>query len=208
MYWRVSSLRKYLVISILLLSGCNTGISTASSSLITDGRFIGTFGISQDDCNLRGDSNQTDWIFNISKNKMITEMDDMYFYCDYIDGKYLNPNELQANFSCVNANLLDETSHTINFKHIADNKINIVYPKTSFSPGKTNELIRCSSTQNDLASQMPPNINTASVHPKANLLNNNMDKEIIFYDLRMLAKVESGVYTLNGVTEKIAVSRY
>ena len=91
---------------MLLLSGCNTGTSEASSSLIADERFIGIFGISQEDCNRRGDPNQTDWIFNISENKMITEMDEMYFYCDYVDGKYLDSNELQTNFSCVNANLL------------------------------------------------------------------------------------------------------
>ena len=185
----------------MFLSGCNTALSEASSSLLTDERFIGTFGISQEDCNLRSDPNQFDWIFNISENKMITEMDGMYFYCDYIDGKYLNPNELQANFSCVNANLLDETSHTINFKYISDKKINIIYPKTSFSPGKTNELVRCSSTQNDLASQLLPNIDIASVHHKANLLNKNMDKEIIFYDLRMLARAENGIYILDVSVE-------
>lgn len=133
---------------MLLFSGCNTATSEVSSSLIADKRFMGEFGVSQEDCNLRGNPNQTDWIFNISENKMITEMDDMYFYCDYIDGKYLNPNELQVNFSCINAKLLDKTSHTINFKYISENKINIVYPETSFSPGKTNELLRCLSAQN------------------------------------------------------------
>lgn len=137
-------MRKCLAILFLFLSGCNTVASEAPSSSIVDERFIGTFGISQDDCKLKSDPNQVDWIFNVSGNEMITEMDDMYFYCDYIDGKYLNPNELQANFSCVNANLLDETLNTITFKHISKNKINIVYPPTSFSPGKTNELVRCS----------------------------------------------------------------
>lgn len=189
-------MRKPLILLMLLLSGCNTPTSEASNSLITDKRFIGTFGITQEDCNLRGDPNQTDWIFNISENKMITEMDDMYFYCDYIDGGYLNPNELQAKFSCVNASLLDETSHTINFKYIPDNRINIVYPKTSFSPGKTNELVRCSLTQNFSTTKVPPNLGSIDVNSEADLSGKNMYKEVDYDNLRMIGKAENGIYTL------------
>lgn len=139
-------MNKLLLVIVVLHTGCSNMISEDSKLSTMDQRFIGTFGISQEDCNLRDDPNQSDWIFNISNNKMITEMDDMYFYCDYIDGKYLSSNEMQTNFSCVNANLIDRTSHTINFKYVSDDEINIVYPKTDFSPGKNNKLVRCSST--------------------------------------------------------------
>lgn len=181
---------------MLLLSGCNTGTSEASSSLIADERFIGIFGISQEDCNLRGDPNQTDWIFNISENKMITEMDEMCFYCDYVDGKYLDSNELQTNFSCVNANLLDKTSHTINFKYISDNKINIIYPKTRFPSGKTNELVRCSPNKNSSVTQTSSNLGAIYAHSEADLSGKNMHKEVDYDNLRMIAKAENGIYTL------------
>ncbi len=180
----------------MFLLGCDTSVSKASNSLINDKRFIGTFGISQEDCNLRDDPNQNDLIFNIFKNSMVTEMDKMYFYCDYIDGKYISLNEVQTNFSCVNTNLLDKNQHTINFKYISKNKINIVYPKTNFSPGKTNELVRCSSTQNHLVPKDSSDTDDIHTPYRNKLLGKNMNEEIDYNNLRMIAKAEDGAYTL------------
>lgn len=189
-------MRKPLIILLFFLSGCNTVTSEVSSSSIADKRFIGTFGISQNDCNLKDDPNQLDWIFNVSEDKMITERDEMYFYCDFINGKYLNPNKLQANFSCVNANLLDKTQHTILLESVSENRINIVYPKTKFSPGKINELVRCSSTQNRLVPKDSSDTDDIHTSYRNKLLGKNMYEEVDYNNLRMIAKAENGDYTL------------